>query len=412
MTGAWRAPNNGAVRRLLAWVLLAACASAAAAPYAGSRPAGLAERLGRALAVPHAGLAGAVALDLETGRVVFRRQDRLALAPASNEKLAVAYSALVALGPSYRIETTVFGQGELIDGVWRGHLVLKGYGDPTLSAGDLRRLAGQLSAGGVRRVTGGIVGDESYFDSRRVAPGWKTGFYLGESEPLSALTVDRGRYRGVVSDQPALAAARAFGEALRAARIAVGGRARVGRADDAAFPLASVASPPVAELVRVMNLESDNFAAEILLKHLGVLTHQQGTSARGAAVVRSTLAAAGVPLTGVRIVDGSGLSPYDRLTAQSLVAILRAAWDDAEVRDAFVASLPVAGRSGTLSDRLQAPPARGKVAAKTGTTAAASTLAGYVRRRYAFAVLHNGRPVSPYRARRAQDRFVAVLASQ
>lgn len=400
----------GAVRRVLC-VGLAAVAALAATPTAPSRPAGVGERLARALAVPHAGLAGAVALDLETGDVLFRRHDTLALVPASNEKLAVAYAALVALGPSYRIETTVFGDGELIDGVWRGDLVLKGYGDPTLSAGDLRRLAGQLRAGGVRKVTGEVVGDESYFDRRRVGPGWKAGFYGDESEPLSALSVDRGRYRGVVSDEPALAAARAFREALRNARIAVGRGARIGRVDDVAFPLASVASPPLAAIVREMNLESDNFTAEILLKHLGVLTHRQGTSARGAAVVRSTLAAAGIPLAGVRIVDGSGLSPYDRLTAQALVAILRAAWGDAEIRDEFVASLPVAGRSGTLSDRLETPPARGNVLAKTGTTAAASTLAGYVRRRYAFAVLHNGRPVSAWRARRAQDRFVAVLAA-
>ena len=400
-----------AVRRLLC-VVVAAAAALVATPTAPPRPAGLAESLARALAVRHAGLAGAAVVDLETGEVVFRRGDRLALVPASNEKLAVAYGALVALGRSYRIETTVFGEGELIDGIWRGDLVLKGYGDPTLSGGDLRRLAAQLRAGGVRKVTGGVVGDESYFDSRRVAPGWKAGFYLGESEPLSALTVDRGRYRGAVSGEPALAAARGFREALQGAAIAVSGRSRVGRVGDLALPLASVASPALAEIVRVMNLGSDNFTAEILLKHLGVVADRPGTSARGAAIVRSTLAAAGVPLGGVRIVDGSGLSPYDRLTAQALVAILRAAWDDAEVRDAFVASLPVAGRTGTLSDRLESPPARGNVLAKTGTTAAASTLAGYVRRRYAFAVLHNGRPVSPWRARRAQDRFVAVLAAQ
>ncbi len=48
--------------------------------------------------------------------------------------------------------------------------------------------------------------------------------------------------------------------------------------------------------------------------------------------------------------------------------------------------------------------------AKTGTTNAASSLAGYVTGRYAFAILHNGRPVSTWWARRAQDRFVLALA--
>ena len=400
------------MRRRLAALLVAAAVAAIAAPSAGSRAPGLAERLARALAVPHAGVVGVAALDLATGELVFRHHDRRALVPASTQKLAVAYAALSVLGPGYRIETAAFGEGELIDGVWRGNLVLKGYGDPTLSTRDLRRLATQLRAGGVRRVTGSVVGDESFFDSRRVGRGWKARFYISESAPLSALIVDRGRSRGGVSRQPALAAAEAFRAALVRTGIAVRGRATTGRLGDEAFALASVASPPLAAIVRTMNLESDNFTAELLLKQLGVHERRQGTSARGAAVVRATLAADGIPLAGVRIVDGAGLSPYNRLTPQALVAILRAAWSDVDFRDAFVASLPVAGRTGTLSDRLEKPPARGNVAAKTGTTAGASTLAGYVRRRFAFAVLHNGQPVSPYRARRAQDRFVAVLAAQ
>ena len=401
-----------AVRRLTRLALAAICLVLAAAPAATARPTGLAARLTTALAVPQAGLTAALAVDLQTGETLFRRRARLGLVPASNEKLAVTYTALVVLVPTYRIETAVFGDGELIDGIWRGNLVLKGFGDPTLTTGDLRRLAGQLRAGGVARVTGGVLGDESYFDARRVGPLWKPGFYLNESPPLSALTVNRSRYAGLVSSEPALGAARAFLEALVGAGISVGGSASEGRASADAFPLASVSSPPIAMLVRWMNRDSDNFIAELLLKQLGVVNRSQGTTARGAAMIRTTLEAAGVPLDGVRIVDGSGLSPYDRLTADALVGILEAAWSDPEVRGPFTASLPVAGVTGTLSDRLRTPPARGNVVAKTGTTLAASTLAGYVRKRFAFAVLNNGRPVSPYWARRAQDRFVAVLAAK
>jgi D-alanyl-D-alanine carboxypeptidase/D-alanyl-D-alanine-endopeptidase (penicillin-binding protein 4) len=241
---------------------------------------------------------------------------------------------------------------------------------------------------------------------------WKPSYYLDESPPLSALTVDRVRYRGVIAYPPAVGAARAFRDALVAAGIAVRGGSDAGRAANGAFPLASVASPPLAVLVRSMNRESDNFIAELLLKQLGAVNGLPGSSARGGAVVRATLAAAGVPLTGVRIVDGSGLSPYNRMTAAALAAILEAAWNDPEVRAAFVASLPVAGLTGTLADRMRTGPARGRVIAKTGTTSAASTLAGYVRDRFAFAVLNNGRPVLQYWARRAQDQFAAVLAAQ
>jgi PBP4 family serine-type D-alanyl-D-alanine carboxypeptidase len=159
-----------------------------------------------------------------------------------------------------------------------------------------------------------------------------------------------------------------------------------------------------------MNRESDNFVAEMLLKELGASIAGHGSTTAGASVVRSELAEAGVPLAGVRIVDGSGLSLRDRLTADALVAILRHGAADPSIRDAFVTSLSVAGISGTLEHRLDRRLTRGQVIAKTGTTNAASALAGFVRRRYVFAVLQNGFPVPYWSARAAQDRFVTVLA--
>jgi serine-type D-Ala-D-Ala carboxypeptidase/endopeptidase (penicillin-binding protein 4) len=112
----------------------------------------------------------------------------------------------------------------------------------------------------------------------------------------------------------------------------------------------------------------------------------------------------------VRIVDGSGLSRYDRLTARALAALLISAWSDAEIKDPFVASLPVAGVSGTLEDRMKRLPAYGNVRAKTGTTDTSSSLSGYVRTRYVFSILQNGYPIAWYYARRTQDRFAQVLA--
>ncbi len=119
---------------------------------------------------------------------------------------------------------------------------------------------------------------------------------------------------------------------------------------------------------------------------------------------------AGVPMAGVRIVDGSGLSRLDRLTASAMAGLLKVAWADPSVRPALLAALPVAGENGTLEDRLRKPPARGNVLAKTGTTNEASALSGYVRNRIAFTVLQNGHPLSYWWARRAQDRFAQVLA--
>ncbi len=159
-----------------------------------------------------------------------------------------------------------------------------------------------------------------------------------------------------------------------------------------------------------MNRESDNFVSEMLLKELGASVARSGTTAAGAEVVRQALLDAGISIAGVRIADGSGLSPLDRLTAKALVEILRVGAGDPEIRDAFVTSLAVAGISGTLKKRLDRRVTRGRVIAKTGTTSVSSALAGFVRRRYVFAIIQNGSPVPYWSARQAQDRFVTVLA--
>jgi D-alanyl-D-alanine carboxypeptidase/D-alanyl-D-alanine-endopeptidase (penicillin-binding protein 4) len=382
----------------------------AAAPAAAAPP--LAQRLATALAAP--GLdpsrSAALAVDVRTGAVVFSHNPDLSLQPASNEKLAVAYASLRLLGPAYRLRTEVAGSGALVDGTWRGDLYLEGHGDPTLREADLADLARQVAEWGIVRVTGAVIGDESWYDAHRTAPGWKGRFYIGESPPLSALIAERGRYRGTTSDNPALAAASLFRQALAEAGVEVAKRSLVGVAPAEAFPLALDFSEPLADIVRFMGRESDNFTAELLVKELGRTQLGAGTTGAGARVMRDALAGAEVPLAGVRLADGSGLSLLDRLTARALVALLVAAAADPELRDAFLTSLPVAGVNGTLADRMERRPARGRVRAKTGTTNGASALSGFAGR-YVFAIVQNGSPVPYWIARRAQDRFATVLAA-
>jgi serine-type D-Ala-D-Ala carboxypeptidase/endopeptidase (penicillin-binding protein 4) len=213
-----------------------------------------------------------------------------------------------------------------------------------------------------------------------------------------------------VVDNPALAAAFAFRAALRARGIAVPRSAVVGTAGAGAVPLTRVRSAPLTRLVRRMNKVSDNFYAEMLVKHLGAKIRGTGSTYAGSLVVKSVLRNRGVPMQGVRIVDGSGLSVYDRLTARAIAALLISAWSDPAVRMPFIASLPIAGVDGTLEDRMLSGPARGFVRAKTGTTTTASALSGYVGSKYVFTVVQNGNPIPWWYARRAQDRFAQILA--
>jgi serine-type D-Ala-D-Ala carboxypeptidase/endopeptidase (penicillin-binding protein 4) len=400
-------------------VLLRLAAVAAAIPavllvpaaQAGSRSV-FQQQLSRAL---HARLVsqaetGAIVLDLRNGRTLFAKNARLALRPASNEKLATTYAALTALGPSFRIETDVLGSGRQVGATWQGNLALKGYGDPALSAAKALSLARQVAAAGIRHVSGRIVGDESWFDSRRTGLGWKAQFYLHESPALSALIVDRGWTGRDETGRPALMAAQLFRLDLRRAGVTVGGEAAVGVAPADAIQLAAVESPPLAALVRHMDVYSDNFYAEMLMKEIGAVQGTGGSAAAGLAVTRRLLTAAGVPLAGVRMVDGSGLSLIDRWTPRALATLLRTMWLDPDLQPYLVPALPIAGETGTLEHRMRSGPAHRLVRAKTGTTDNSSALSGFVGDRYVFSVVENGRPVRTRNAEQSQNRFAQVLA--
>jgi serine-type D-Ala-D-Ala carboxypeptidase/endopeptidase (penicillin-binding protein 4) len=235
---------------------------------------------------------------------------------------------------------------------------------------------------------------------------------VDESPPLSALIVDRGLVGRYTSRNPALTAAQLFTKALARAGVHVAGTAALGAARPGGVDLASVDSPTLEALVHHMDIASDNFFAEMLVKELGAVQLAQGTTAAGLRVVSAQLAAADVPLRGVSLADGSGLSLLDRMTASALVSLLRVMWNDPGVRPELLASLPVAGRTGTLHDRMRGTAAAGLVRAKTGTTDNATALSGFVGGRYVFSVLVDGDPVSWTASRAAEDDFAVALAKQ
>jgi serine-type D-Ala-D-Ala carboxypeptidase/endopeptidase (penicillin-binding protein 4) len=381
------------------------------AAQAGSRSA-FQTQLSRALHARHISPArtGAIVFDLQSGTMLFAHNARLGLRPASNEKLATTYAALTALGPSFRIETDVLGEGQQEGATWDGNLVLKGYGDPALSFAQVNSLARQVAAAGIKHVSGRVVGDESWFDTRRTGLGWKPQFYLHESPALSALIVNRGWTGRYETRRPALTAAQLFRHDLRRAGISVHGGAALGVASEEAAPLAQVQSAPLSALVRHMDVYSDNFYAEMLLKEVGSVQGDFGSAAAGIAVERRLLQDAGVPLGGVRLVDGSGLSLLDRWTPLGLATLLRTMYEDEGLRPYLLAALPIAGKTGTLAHRMRTGPAHGLVRAKTGTTGNASSLSGFVGDRYAFSILENGSPVRVLNAEASQNRFAQVLA--
>jgi D-alanyl-D-alanine carboxypeptidase/D-alanyl-D-alanine-endopeptidase (penicillin-binding protein 4) len=191
--------------------------------------------------------------------------------------------------------------------------------------------------------------------------------------------------------------------------VRVDGRSGAGTAPAEASELAAVDSPPMAELIRLTNVPSDNFDAEMLFKGLGATYGPAGTTTVGGSVVRAQLAAFGIS---AQVVDGSGLSRANRTSPQQVVTLLDRMHRQ-ETGPAFEASLPIAGRTGTLRKRMRGTPAQDHCRAKTGTLRAVSTLAGICQttagRTVAFAIMMSTARIT--RAHRLQDRMTAAMAT-
>jgi D-alanyl-D-alanine carboxypeptidase/D-alanyl-D-alanine-endopeptidase (penicillin-binding protein 4) len=349
---------------------------------------------------------GAFVRDLDTKRVLFASRADVPRAPASVEKLYTTSTALLRFGPDATFATSVAGSGFLDpDGVWRGNLYLRGGGDPTLDSADLRGLAGQLSANGIVRVDGSVLGDESLFDALRGSYDTGGAYDRDMGGVLSALAFNRGFSK---DGKPAAQAARQFAKMLRAAGIRVDGRSGTGITPAGVNELASVDSPRVRDLIRLTNVPSDNYMAEMLVKDLGASLAESGTTATGVGVVREQLASFGLHPA---IVDGSGLSPADQTTPRQVVRLLQIMHDQ-EVAGAFEGSLAVAGRTGTIRRRMRGTPAQDRCHAKTGTLIGVSALAGLCQasggHTIAFAMLMTRASVT--RAHRVQDHIAAAIA--
>lgn len=317
----------------------------------------------------------AAAVEVEGYGAVLRREAGHALPPASTQKNYVGLAALVALGPDARLRTEVARTAEPLGGVLSGHLWLVAGGDPYLTKLGLRALARDVRAAGISTVTGEVRLDDSRYDARRTAGGWKSSFMPQQSGPLSALAVDRNRWRtdpAFLAD-PALPAAVLFRDYLRAEGVTVGTVRRQRRPADA-VPVAQRVSGPVPAVVRRALKDSDNFAAELLLKELGRVVRGDGSSAGGLSAVREVLGEHAVPVGAGS--DGSGLSAHDRQTTGGQVLLLKAA-DASGSGEQFRAALPIGCRDGTLRRRYCGTVAEGRVLAKTGTLSGVRALSGY-----------------------------------
>jgi D-alanyl-D-alanine carboxypeptidase/D-alanyl-D-alanine-endopeptidase (penicillin-binding protein 4) len=350
----------------------------------------------------------------------------LPLVPASTMKLVTAVAALDRLGADTTLRTTVVVDGAPRDGVVQD-LWLVGGGDPVLGTAEwaasfrhqpalftpLERLADDVVAAGVRSVTGLLFGDEGRYDTERRGVDWPaSSTTAGNVGSLSALLVNDGYERAPGSrtpfPDPAAGAAGVLADLLRARGVEVAAVGS-GTAPGDGEVLAEIHSAPMAEVVGSMVRESDNASAELLTKELGLDASGEGSTEAGTQVLREVVDEAGLPLEGVELVDGSGLSRSNRLTCGLLAGLL----GDVGTGSDLDRSLAVAGTTGSLTERFLGTPLVGRMRAKTGSLNAVETLAGIVEtdagRALSFAYLLNGPGTTDTGAARLQLQLGELL---
>jgi serine-type D-Ala-D-Ala carboxypeptidase/endopeptidase (penicillin-binding protein 4) len=395
------------MRRLLATLLALAAPAAWAAPVFAYDAVDLRGTLTREMRLASPA-SSAYVRDLDSGRQLFALRASSARVPASVEKLYTTATALLRLGPRATLDTRAVSAAEVdAGGVLRGNLVLVGGGDPFFGDEAAARLARAVRAAGITRIDGAVVGDESGFDGRR--SGCCSGYDPDLGGVLSALAYDGGIFAGSAQLDAARFAAQRFAEQLRAAGVRSAQPARAGSAADGAVAVAVSPSLDVRTLIRFINVPSNNFAAEMLLKTLGARYGERGSTGGGAAVVRATLDDIGLR---PRVADGSGLSRSDRTTPRDVVGLL-GRMDHPDIGGAFRSSLAIAGETGTVKRRMRGSAAFHRCRLKTGTLRTVSALAGYCRTRgghdVGFALLMNG-VASLASAHAIQDRIAAAIA--
>ena len=370
---------------------------------------------------------GVTVVDQLTGEVLASREAGTGRIPASTAKVLTGVAALTALDPAQTLPTRVLRVDD-------GTIALVGGGDMMLAAGPgnpgsvmgragLADLAAAVAAALQEQgtTTVRLVVDDSLFTGPATSPGWDPSYVRdGYAAPVTSLAVEvgglrEGPYPPRAAD-PSLAAGQVLAQRLAEVGITVDGRpTRVAGASGS--EIARVESAPVVDVVHYFLETSDNTITEVVSRLVAIEAGLPASFDGGTQAVLRQVGLLGVDVSGARLADASGLAAGSSLSPALLADVVRLSTDPRypELRD-VVRGMPVAGLSGTLSDRFTRSDARGLVRAKTGSLPNVTSLAGTVldaqRRQLVFVVMADATPEGgQWAPRQAIDGFVAALAA-
>lgn len=349
---------------------------------------------------------GFLVYDLDDDSVLYARDQRQVIRPASTMKLITAIAALEQLGTDYQYTTRICYTGRVMPSatyeqdstqLLMGDIYIIGGMDPKISEEDISAFAKSIKVLGIDTICGNIYADRSMKDADPYGEGW---CWDDDNAILSPLVYKR---KDNMID--------ALLTELNKERVFLDGNRGDKKCPQGAKVVYEL-NRPLEDVLQPMMKLSNNLYAESMYYQIGLTQGRPSTAKKAQAVEEAILKKAGVGDAIHRFADGSGLSLYNYLSAEIEVAFLRYAFKKEATFEALYKALPIAAVDGTIKDRMAGTPAAGNVHAKTGTLSGVSSLAGYLTapngHRLAFAIMNQGVMRGIY-AKNLQDKLCAAM---
>ncbi len=410
--------------------------------------------------------------DLTKNKTLYKKNEKILLRPASNMKIITSIAGLLFLGPDYEFKTDLYYNGFVSNDTLYGNIYVVGGCDPDFVTKDLYNYVEAIRTLNVSVINGNLYGDVSFKDSLYWGKGWMwdddpssdapylsalnlndnciEAFYNGETneteisprtkyvnvfriEDSSKLTIDRNwmarkneivikgkndgkKYFAKVNVlEPEKYFLDVFSEVLDSNSIKILGNNKVQNLTSDVRLLYSFGRK-YSDVIINLNKTSDNLSAEMTLYALAnKYSGKPATADNGIQIINMIIDSLGLNHQDYRIVDGSGVSHYNVISAELLVKLLKYFYDKhPDYYEILYNSFPIAGVDGTLENRMKNSLAEKNVHAKTGTLTGVSSLSGYLmttkKHTIAFSILMQNYVGSSAKAKELQDEICSILA--
>lgn len=316
--------------------------------------------------------------DLSDNKVIGSHNISTPLIPASIMKSVTTAALLNKVGPNYRYHTGIFIDGPLDMGILRGNLVIVGACDPSVNSMSepygqniIEEITDALRLAGINKIEGKIIIDESEFAGSPRPDSWMAAdFRESYGTGIHAFNFENNARGGRSVENPSSVFISRLKSALDKEMISIDEKdLGIGKRTQ----IFDHVSPPIDEIMRSCMMRSDNMFAEAMLRTYGKLEGKDGSTPSAANREYAFWVERKMPMEGVEIIDGSGLSRQNRVTAEFMNGILTQMSGDATYASFF----PLAGQEGTLKKFLAETPLDSYIAMKTGSMKGIQCYAGY-----------------------------------